>query len=191
MEMELELPPTYFPPFAHSLSPISENKNVLYYSQEVRHIPQSQSSGWSSNQSLEGDWNTPQPIPIEPVETKRKRGSDEVYEQSSPSESQEKADDFTTLESQRKKHSKKESETKLPTFVPDRRNVQVRFGTHLPTYRGRIICKEKFGTMVELQEVAYDESGDELKSGLRFWCQWDGFVNNLSVPILEVMYPCC
>jgi len=85
------------------------------------------------------------------------------------------------------------TEQHLKSFKPSLtlRNILLRFSaTPTITYKAKVICKEPWGSMVELLEDAVDDNNNCVKTHTRLWCKWDGTVNIYSVPILEVMYIC-
>jgi len=70
-----------------------------------------------------------------------------------------------------------------------RRTVFLRFGSQNGCFMCKILLKEPWGYLTELNEDALDENTEPNKKGTKFWCRWDGMVNDLSIPILEVMHP--
>jgi len=78
-------------------------------------------------------------------------------------------------------------ETKTPTngTVITRRNVFFRFGNEDSIHPCKIILKEPWGYLVE----SVEDINEAALKGAKYWCKWDGTVNDLSIPVVEVMYP--
>jgi len=194
VNMDMEVVPTYFFPNFQSYSSFGDQREHFSNCDQGLCSLESVSADWRTKQNppLES-WDFPQSMVLDGLATRRKRkGQDLHSEKPDDMEScQEKADEFTQLECERKKQQKvAEVEVKQPSSYLMRRNVRLRFGLNERSYQGRVICKEPFGTMVELVENALNEQNEEVPMGKRYWCKWDGFVNSLSTPVLEIMYPC-
>jgi len=87
------------------------------------------------------------------------------------------------------KHQKLDQQ---PT-VFDRRNLRIKFGKMRKTFQGRQICKEPWGSLVQLAERCVTDTDATLERGSLIWCRnWDGHQldESSSLAVVEALYTC-
>jgi len=68
-------------------------------------------------------------------------------------------------------------------------NVFIRFSKLDTLVRGKIVCKQAWGSLICCQEDAINSDNEVAAfKGAQVWCRWQGTVDSTAVPIFEAMY---